>query len=293
MPEWIVLPEDSGIKLITFLTRHLGDQYSARALKRAIEQNCCQVNERTERFASVTVYRNDYIQLSLENFTASEIHSFEEFRLLYEDDDLLIYNKPAGINSDEKGILHVLKAYAPHLELIHRLDRDTTGVLLFAKKNLVFEKMVELFRQQQVKKSYIAIVDGLLTKKGGTIENFLGKKHVYQGQTIWGPVSNPEKGLQAYTDWVQIKTGRQATLVHCFPKTGRTHQLRVHMAGLGHPILGDFQYGKQFKCPYHPPRYLLHAYRVVFKHPETGKTIDVQAAIPEDFLKAERKLFHS
>lgn len=293
MFEWIVPAEDAGKKLITFLTERLGDHYSARSLKRILESNQCQMNGRIERFASSIIAKGDHIQLQLKDLptTHSPLSSaIDTSRILYEDSDLLIYNKPSGITSDEQGILKILRSYSPHVQLIHRLDRDTTGVLLLAKNKNTFDKMVQEFKELNVKKSYIAIVDGILKKDEGEIDNYLGKKHVYAGQTIWGAV-NPDRGLHALTDWMKVKEGKQATLIYCFPKTGRTHQIRVHLAGIGHPILGDVQYCKKFLCSYQPSRYLLHSYRTTFDHPQTGKEIEIQAPPPEDFNKAQRMLF--
>ncbi len=291
--EWVVSAEEAGSKLIVFLSHHLSDRYSARFLKRMIEHNRCQINQRTERFASTILNKGERIRLDLEGDISpprAPALQFEPERLLYEDADLLIYNKPAGVNSDEKGILQLLKTHFLQLQLIHRLDRDTTGILLLAKNPLILNKMEKLFKEIKIYKCYAAIVDGVLFQPKGFIENYLGKKHVYAGQTIWGVV-NKKQGLYAYTDWIKIKEGQGACLLHCFPKTGRTHQIRVHLASIGHPILGDFQYCKQFHCSYRPNRHLLHAYKVAFKHPETGQMIQVQAPLPKDFLMAQQELF--
>lgn len=290
MLEWIVLPEEAGMKLIAFLTQRLGSRYSARFIKRALEHNRCQVNERAERFASIIVEKGDHIALNLEGFSATPSLAFELSRLLYEDADLLIYNKPPGVNSDEQGVLTLLKSYSPQLQLIHRLDRDTTGVLLLAKNAGVFKLMVEQFREFKVQKCYMAIVDGVPDKPKGTVENYLGKKHHYDGQTIWGAV-NQNKGSYACTEWVKVKAGKQCSLIYCYPKTGRTHQIRVHLAGMGHPLLGDFQYSKQFHCSYRPDRYLLHAREMSFQHPVTHQPVHVKAPVPDDFKQAEKQLF--
>lgn len=290
MTEWIVPPEDSGKKLITFLSDRLGQKFSSRQLKKALESNQCQLNGRIERFASVQICKGDRIVLNLvEDTSVKKNFNFEQKRVLFEDSYFLAYNKPAGINCDEHGILRVLRSKIPSLQLIHRLDRDTTGVLLFAKDKTIFNKMVIAFREHRVDKEYMAIVDGVLNKKSGSIDNLLAKKHVYAGQALWGEVKTG--GLHAHTDWIKMKEGNQATFVHCFPKTGRTHQLRVHFAEMGHPILGDYQYCKKFSCSYQAARHLLHAYRLSFIHPITGKKISIEAPNPVDLLEAEKILF--
>lgn len=292
MFEWIVPCEESGKKLVLFLKERLGDRFSAKALKRLIEQNNCKINGRTERFASFSLAKGDHIILNVKDIQlAPTSHlEFESDRILFEDESLLIYDKPPHINCDDQGILKLLKTYNSKLRLIHRLDKDTTGVLLFAKDPDVFQKMVEAFRELQVSKTYVAIVDGIIEKNAGHIENYLGKKHIYQGQAIWGATSK-EKGLSAITDWLKIAVGDKATMVFCFPKTGRTHQLRVHLSEMKHPILGDFQYCKRFSCLYQPERILLHAYKVNFVHPVTGKNLEIKAHLPKDFIEAQKKLF--
>lgn len=288
MLEWIVTSQEAGMKLIAFLTHRVEEKYSARFLKRLIEHNGCQINGRIERFASTAVHQGDHICLYLEQVEAPP-RALESQRILYEDDSLLVYNKPAGVNSDEKGILPLLKAHDASLQLVHRLDRDTTGVLILAKGPEVFEKLVAQFKQFHVQKRYQAIVDGIVSQPKGVIENYLGKKRAYAGQTLWGAVA-PEKGLHALTEWQRLKVGKKASLLACMPKTGRTHQIRVHLAEIGHPILGDFQYGKQFQSPYHPPRYLLHASDIHFLHPMTGKHLDLTAPLPDDFKLAQQQL---
>ncbi|WP_042280974.1 RluA family pseudouridine synthase [Candidatus Protochlamydia sp. R18] len=288
--DWVVSNEESGSKLVSFLSKQLSPHYSSRQLKRMIEQNDCQVNGRIERFASTFLGTGDRVSLNLKNPQQNFNRQLEQSRILYEDEDLFIYDKPAEMNCDEQGIIALLKPSFPSIQLIHRLDRQTTGVLALAKNKTTFEALVNQFKQLQVSKSYQAIVDGILRPSKGHIENYLGKKHVYQGQTIWGEVPSFQ-GLYASTYWNCLEIGKKASLVRCFPKTGRTHQIRVHLAGLGHPILGDYQYGKKFTCLHNPPRYLLHAEEMGFIHPRTREKLIVQAILPEDFLDAYKKLF--
>lgn len=290
MLEWMVTSQESGSKLLSFLTQRLAGQYSARFLKRAIEHNGCQINGRPERFASTLLGVGDHVSLRLEQASLPVSQQVEPQRILYEDDGLLVYDKPPGVASDEQGILKLLHPYAPSVRLVHRLDRETTGVLILAKQAFVFEQLVEQFKQLNVHKRYQAIVDGVCVQSKGIIKNYLGKKQAYAGQTLWGAVK-ASQGLYACTEWQLLKAGNQASLVVCFPQTGRTHQIRVHLAEMGHPILGDFQYGKQFVCAYQPPRLLLHAERIQFNHPVTGKPLEVIAPLPDDFKQAQHKLF--
>lgn len=290
MPTWKVTEETCRQKLLVFLVDQLGETYSSRAVKKLIESNRCKINKRPEKFASTLLGQGDVVELDLVLRKAASVASFDVQRILYEDEALLFYNKPAFINCDEKGIQAYAKLYHSALELVHRLDRETTGVLVFAKSKSVLEAMKKLFKELAVKKTYLAIVDGAVKEKKGVIEKRLAKKKEYAGQSLWGVV-NDLKALYACTPWELITAGSKESLLVCYPTTGRTHQIRVHLASVGHPILGDFQYGKRFQSIYSSPRILLHAKRIQFAHPLSAALLDISAPIPEDFHEAKRTLF--
>ncbi len=140
---------------------------------------------------------------------------------------------------------------------------------------------MEMFERREVAKSYLALVDGIPKDARGTRQSLLVKKGSYEGQTIWG---SGQKGLTAITHWKRIAVGNHASLILCEPVTGRTHQIRVHMAEMGHPILVDRQYAKVFRSTLFIQRPLLHAYRLQFTF--QGKEIDVIAPIPADLREA-------
>jgi RluA family pseudouridine synthase len=287
--EWIVSSQEEGQKLLFFLGQKFQGVFSARALKRLIDHHACQINGRPERFASTLLGKGSKVSLTWTTSPSTQmLHQVELSRILFQDESLLVYNKPAGINSDEQGITRLLQTYEPSLILVHRLDRETTGALLFAKNQKIFEAFVMQFKQHQVLKQYQALVDGVIPLAKGIIDNQLGKKQQIGGQTYWGSVF---QGLPALTEWQKVKSGQEATWVTCWPRTGRTHQLRVHLAEMGHPILGDFHYSKKFCCLYKPARILLHAEQLIFNHPVTNQSIQVKAPLPEDFLKAAKTLF--
>lgn len=285
MAGWQVLPEESGLKLLAFIKNKLDPQTTARQIKRAIEAGHCQCNGKVERFASKQVGRGDRIEFDplVEGLPKADISSADRF--LYVDDYLIAYNKPAGFSSEDTQLLAAIKKQFPKAILLHRLDRDTTGVLLFARDEKSAEAILALFKQRQMHKTYFALVDGVPKSPSGTIENYLGKLHTYQGQNLWGVVSR-EKGQLALTDWRVEKAGKEASLLVCNPKTGRTHQIRVHLNDLGHPILGDYQYGRSFHCRFRPERLMLHAAEIAFVHPITGKPIAIAAPLPDDFKAA-------
>lgn len=285
MLEWLVKKEESGSKLIAFLKSKI-EGYSAKQIKKWIDENYCTVNGRLERFASHHLVAGDNVKLEIPAHTKAE----EDIsRILFEDDHLLIYNKPPGVPSDHPEFIKKIKKNLPYLALVHRLDRDTTGALIFVKTEKAYNRMLDLFKKRVIKKSYLAIVDGAPKQDHGVIDNYLGVLVRYQGHVKYGKTN--KDGLHAITEWVVVKKTPEAALLRCFPKTGRTHQIRVHMSEMGHPILGDFQYSQTFRCHYRPPRYLLHAESVEFPHPETDEILTVKAPIPSDFEEATKSLF--
>lgn len=292
MREWKVKPGETGDKLQNFIRAKLGD-VSARQIKKWIESNLCRINGRTERFASAVLGAGDTVALDVVKTSVAEQSGTEGLaspdRILYEDFAILIYDKPAGLTSDDPRLLAILSNGRSGLALAHRLDRDTTGVLLFGKTPEALRGLEGLFKARKINKTYLAICDGIPKQHSGVIENYLGKLKVYQGQTLWGEVPKA-KGSIAKTTWYCERKGSTACLMRCAPETGRTHQIRVHLSSIGHPILGDHQYGKDFRCPFRPKRCLLHALSVSFVHPETDQQLVVEAPIPADFLAALGKL---
>lgn len=264
--------------LLAFLRTQLPEAISGKAIKRTIDGKCCTVNGRVEIFSSYALSKGDKVVVRLK---AVKKASLQKLEVLYEDEDLLICNKLAGVVSSPSFF-----PFPP----VHRLDKETTGALILAKNPAIAKKMIHLFAQREVHKEYLALVDGLVNSSSGKIDQRLKKKFAYEGQTVWGIAAPNEEGLSALTSWKCLEKKSSASLLLCMPKTGRTHQLRVHLSSIGHPILGDCQYGKEFTCKLHPERHLLHAFRLSFIHPITHKEINVIASLPQDFQAALKTL---
>lgn len=274
--EWKVSPQFASLRLDAYLQNQL-PQFSKKSLQRALECNLCQVNGQIERFASYRVNPGDHI-LFFEEKVPKAPSRWEQERIVYEDEDFLAYNKPAGIISDQEGLATLAKDKL----LVHRLDKGTSGLLLFAKGEDILEAFKGLFQDFKVEKTYLAIVDGHPKDSEGLLENYLGKVGAFCGQTLWGSVPKAS-GLYASTAWKVLCRGKKASLLACSPKTGRTHQIRTHLASLGHPILGDRQYGKRFVCDAVTPHLLLHARQLAFPHPKTKKPLKLLAPLPQEF----------
>ncbi|MES2273806.1 MAG: RluA family pseudouridine synthase [Chlamydiota bacterium] len=265
-------------KLIAYLQEVVGASFSGKYLRKVLEANLCRINGRIERFGSAQLKKGDQVELAptWKTFFAPALSKLE---ILYEDETLKIVNKPAGwICTDDQ----LFRSLGPKHHLIHRLDKDTTGLLMIAKNPTSRDQFMELFEKREISKTYLAVVDGVPREESGVRKSNLAKKSSFQGQTIWG--STP-KGLEAITHWKRVSIGTGASLLLCEPHTGRTHQIRVHLAEMGHPILIDRQYAKSFGCRLFIQRPLLHAYRLKFFHPILLKTMDLTAKIPEDMCE--------
>lgn len=271
--KWFV---SSPQKLIAFLQSMMAQQESGKALRRALESNLCRINGKIERFGSTQLRQGDEVELASSWKTPSS--SALKFTTLYEDESMLLVDKPAGWICDDK---HCSQSFGKDHFLVHRLDKDTTGVLALAKGPEIRDLLMEQFSKRVAVKKYLALADGLFRQKEGVRDTFLCRKKVYAGQTIWGSGSS---GQQAITKWKVISEGNLASLVLCQPFTGRTHQIRVHLAELGHPILVDRQYAASYRSPLFAKRPLLHALSLELYLKD--KKITAQAPIPQDMKDA-------
>ncbi len=217
-------------------------------------------------------------------------HSLEQ-EIIYEDDVLIVLNKPSGFavhggSGISSGVIEGLRVLRPDsrfLELAHRLDKDTSGCLLVAKKRSTLKVLHDLFRGDGVKKTYLALLVGQWERKQQQVTVPLLKNTGKSGERF---VKVSKAGKFAETSFRRIYKYKKFTLVEASPKTGRTHQIRVHAAWLGHPIVGDDRYGadevnRELKKKGYK-RLFLHAEQLQFKHPVTGDIIRFKAPLPQE-----------
>ncbi len=218
--------------------------------------------------------------------------------VLLDDRDVLVLDKPAGLavqggsGLGERHLDALLDGFAKDGErprLVHRLDKDTTGVLVLARSRPAAQALTESFRLRETRKYYLALVKGELLPASGKIDMRLAKRGL-KGQEKMEVADDGDRAVSLYR--VLDRLGKAATLVALWPQTGRTHQLRAHMAAMGCPIVGDGKYGGG-DCSKLPgslgAAMLLHAWRIVIPHPRKGM-IDVSAPVPLTFVKACRDL---
>ena len=259
-----------------------------------INKKRCEVRSRLSAGDIVRIPPVRMTESNSEIFIPTFLRRSLEKSILFEDDALMIINKPSGFavhggSGIESGIIEGLRAIRPEqhfLELVHRLDRDTSGCLLIAKKRSPLKKLHELFRDNGVEKSYLALLSGQWQRKKMRVDAPL-LKNVTQGGERMVIVS--KAGKTAETFFKRIQSYRDATLVEAMPKTGRTHQIRVHAAWLGHPIIGDERYGNDIINRFFKKqglnRLFLHAQSLSFNHPVTEKKLSITAPLPQDLEK--------
>ncbi len=218
-------------------------------------------------------------------------------KIIYEDSDLLVIDKPAGLavhpapGHPAHTLVNAILSYLPGLiqdadslrpGIVHRLDKDTSGLILVAKSRLAQANLSEQFKSRSVSKAYLVLVKGKLTPERGIIEAAIGRDP--RNRQRMAVVS---KGREARTDYRVIKYYGNYSLLEIKPETGRTHQIRVHLAAIGFPVVGDVTYG--LKSP-HLSRQFLHAYKLGFHLPSTGEYVEFESPLPPDLEQALREI---
>ncbi len=226
----------------------------------------------------------------------------EKPRIIFEDDDLVVVDKPSGfiVYPDGKheypALSHWLEKKYEEFHFVHRIDRETSGVLVVAKNAPAYAALKEQFKDREIKKVYRAFVHGALKEERGQIERKIGSARGGRGprsatrphgveraaSTVWKRLANTSTALSA--------GGAGAAYIEAFPKTGRTHQIRVHCAAIQHPIIADVLYGPGRPQLLGFKRLALHALSITITHPATGKEMTFNAPLPQDFLHAEAEL---
>ena len=215
--------------------------------------------------------------------------------IIYEDDDVMLINKPAGLvvhpacGHHDGTLLNALAGYAKDKfepMLVHRLDKDTSGIMIVAKNERAKNSLVKQFQRHGVRKTYFAAAAGAISEEKGRIEAPLGRSPVDRRKIVVGPLASK----MAITEFSVVYRSRGYSLLEVHPVTGRTHQIRSHLAYIGHPVLGDVTYGgpesvgsSVFK------RQMLHAYKVSFIHPAKSKRMEFSAPLPEDMERLWKK----
>lgn len=289
--ELLVAPPEAGLRLDQLLATKLADRLSRSQVKKLIESGEVKVGSEVVTVAHYRVKPGERIQLEWEKWGEEKTRAEAiPLDIVYEDPDLVVVNKPAGMvvhpahGNPAHTLVNALLYHVRSLSqaggpirpgIVHRLDRDTSGLLVVAKNDAAHFFLARQFKDHAIERSYDAIVRGVVQHEEGEIDEPVGRAFLNRKKVI----VRPSGGKPAVTYYRVKRRFRQATWLEIRPKTGRTHQIRVHLAHLGHPVLGDEFYGMKALGI---DRQALHASRLGLTHPRTQEKLVFEAPLPED-----------
>lgn len=294
----IVAKEFARSRLDRFLAAGL-PQFSRSRLQHLIRDGFVRLNNQTARPRDL-VRTGDTIDVTEPPLQKTD-NQPEEIPLdvLFEDFDVIVINKPAGLvvhpgaGHREHTLVNALLHHCPSLSgiggeerpgIVHRLDKETSGCLVIAKTDEAHRALSLQFGERTIEKIYLTLVFGKMLRRSGVIEKNIGRHPVHRQRMS----VQPSRGRTARTDYRVLRSSEQGSLVECRLHSGRTHQIRVHLHHVGHPVLGDKIYGRRPGSNF--PRQMLHASRLGFQHPRTKTWKSFEASLPNDFLEAMKTI---
>jgi 23S rRNA pseudouridine1911/1915/1917 synthase len=294
--EYHFTADAAGARLDKFVGER-SPELSRTHAQRLIAAGLVTVNGRPAR-ASLRLEAGDEIDITVPPEPASQLTPEAiPLKILYEDADLLVVDKPAGLavhpapGHPGHTLVNAVLAYLPSLAqaddrlrpgIVHRLDKDTSGVILVAKNRVAQANLAAQFKARAVAKAYLVLVKGKLEPPSGAIEAAIGRDPRHRKQ-----MAVVSRGREARTTYRVVKYVGGYSLLEIEPETGRTHQIRVHLAAIGFPVVGDATYG--VPSP-HLARQFLHASKIGFRLPSTGEWVEFEAPLPEDLERALKEI---
>ena len=290
--------DEPGARLDKYVTEHCAGLSRTQAQKLIIDGHV-KVNDSPAK-SGLKLNQGDRLTVSLPPPASTTLTPEDiPIAILYVDDDLIVVDKPTGLTDHPAAghptgtLVNALLSHLPGLPdtgdwqrpgIVHRLDRDTSGVMLVAKNNTAHINLAAQFKARTVVKTYLVLVKGRLTPADGAIEAPIGRDSAHRERMA---VVAESRGRDARTDYHVIEYIGDYTLLEVKPETGRTHQIRVHLGAIGYPVAGDKVYG--VKTP-HLHRQFVHAARLGFTLPSTGKYVEFSAALASDLSHALEEL---
>jgi 23S rRNA pseudouridine1911/1915/1917 synthase len=282
--------EESGERLDSFLASKLSE-HSRTYIQKLAEEGLILVNKKSV-LGKYKLKIGDNVKITIPEPVKLDIKAEKiPIEVIFEDNNLIIVNKPKGMvvhpaaGNNEGTLVNALLEYCGERlsdingiirpGIVHRIDKDTTGLLVVAKSNQAHEGLSKLLKQHDIKRQYIAIVEGVIRENSGIIDAPIGRHSVDRKKMS----VNINDGRRAVTKFKVIKRFSKHTLVELQLETGRTHQIRVHMAFIKHPVMGDEVYGK--KSVFKTDGQTLHAKTLGFVHPVTNEYLEFEAELPE------------
>ncbi|MBT9776976.1 RluA family pseudouridine synthase [Clostridium sp. MCC353] len=301
MKQQLIVSEDlAGTRIDRYLSL-VCEEISRSYLQKLVKSETVLVNQKAVK-SNYKVAAGDLIDLEIPEAVEPEIEPEKmDLDILYEDSDIILINKPKGMvvhpaaghysgtlvnglmdhcRDDLSGINGVLRP-----GIVHRIDMDTTGVLIVCKNDMAHNSIAAQLKEHSITRKYYAIVHGVIKEEDGTVDAPIGRHPTDRKKMS----INHKNGREAVTHYHVLKRFRQYTYVECRLETGRTHQIRVHMASIHHPLLGDQVYGPA-KCPFRLQGQTLHAGVLGIIHPRTGEYMEFTAPLPEYFQELLIKL---
>ena len=299
MNKLIVDASEAGLRLDAYIAKNI-ESLSRTAVKRLIEDENIKVNDKIQK-VSYKVQENDEITVDVPQAKELDIKAENiPIEIIYEANDIIVVNKPKGLvvhpaNGNWEGTLvnaimaickDSLSGIGGEIRpgIVHRLDKDTSGLLIIAKNDDAHLNMSNQIKDRKVKKIYYALVRGIVSENEATINMPIGRSTKDRKK-----MAVNKNGKEAVTHFKVLERFNKYTLLEVKIDTGRTHQIRVHLSEIGHPVVGDEVYSNG-KNEFGIKGQLLHAKSLDFKHPITGKDMHLEAKLPDEFLDVLNKL---
>jgi 23S rRNA pseudouridine1911/1915/1917 synthase len=291
---WTVLEDEAGLRLDRFLQVHTEEHVTRSQLTRAIDQGAVTINGETAPKAGARMRTGDVVATDIKATIVPDLQPENiPVDVLHLDDDLIVVVKPAGLvvhpgpghpsGTLVNALLHLLPQTADgHLRpgIVHRLDKDTSGVMVVARSPRALACLARQFAEHSSHRAYQAIVVGKHLADTGTFDTLHGR-HPKDRKRF---SAHADRGRRAVTHYEVLERFLTASLVRCRLETGRTHQIRMHLAEAGAPVVGDEMYGGKRALSHHIQRQALHACTLGFEHP-SGEWLDFESTPPEDFTR--------
>lgn len=300
MKNYIVNKEENGKRLDVYIAGK-DEEITRSSAQRQIEQGSVVVNDKVITKVSYKVTEGDDIKIEEQEPVEIELKAQNiPIDVVYEDKDIIVVNKPKGMvvhpangNPDGTLVNAIMAICKDSLSgiggeirpgIVHRLDKDTSGLLIVAKNDMAHVNMSEQIKRHEVKKTYIALVRGIVKENEATIDMPIGRSNSDRKK-----MAVTKNGKNAVTHIKVLKRYDKYTLLEINIETGRTHQIRVHLAHIGYPVIGDYIYSNG-KNEFGIVGQCLHAKSLEFKHPITGRDMKLEAPLPEYFEKVLQEL---
>lgn len=299
----IIVDNEKGLneRIDKFVLNYLGDDYTRSFIQKLINDKKVLVNKNAVK-SGYKMRLGDVI--SILDFGIERLDILEQdipLDIIYEDRDVIIINKPQGMivhpaqNIYKDTLVNALMYHCKDLSsingverpgIIHRIDKDTSGLLVVAKNDISHKFLSEQFKVHSIRREYVALVHGVIKKSGGRIETNIARNPKDRIK-----MAVVQKGKEAITEYKVLRRYRRCTLVKCKLYTGRTHQIRVHMSHIGFPLVGDPVYGLNKENIYKSGQ-LLHARVIGFVHPTIKKYVEFKSSLPDYFKNVIEGLYY-